>query len=396
MNAKSIFKKMVCPQCRKWEPDETGKAARACPCGAVMVASAKWHVRLTVNGKTALKAVSSRRQDAVDYLHAAKDSARLGKLLPGQEKRITWGDAKKDLDKWIDNGGLSDGTKDNYRGQMKHLDRFFDEDLQDITVKRVEEYRDSRKPLVAAKTVCEEIKLLKRLFTLECGWNPIRKSPELHAAAADLAFVEMPKYNNKRLRFLTEAEVELLFKKCTVPHLRLAITIALSTGLRLRNICYLEWKQIDFINRTITFKPEEMKSKRLHVSPVMESLAIDLVAWRKSMKRISPFVFPSPVQAISQPVDNMRTSWITLLDACNEDLAKRKQPLLDDVVFHTLRHTFASHFLMNGGDLATLSELLDHASIQITKDRYGHLSGEHKRKAIDAFSGVFFKSVADR
>jgi integrase len=51
---------------------------------------------------------------------------------------------------------------------------------------------------------------------------------------------------------------------------------------------------------------------------------------------------------------------------------------------------------MSGGDLATLSELLDHASIQITKDRYGHLSGEHKQKAIDQFEGVFFKSVADR
>jgi integrase len=92
----------------------------------------------------------------------------------------------------------------------------------------------------------------------------------------------------------------------------------------------------------------------------------------------------------------MRTSWEKLLASCNADLKKRKQPLFDDVVFHTLRHTFASHFLMAGGGLTTLSELLDHASIQITKDRYGHLSGEHKKKAIDAFAGVFFPSAVDR
>lgn len=396
MNAKSIFKKNSCPVCHKWNADDTGKLVENCPkCHVRMWPSAKWHVRLTVDGKTTLKAISSRRQEAVDYLHAAKDAARRGQLLPGEEKKVTWEDAKKDLEKWIDGGTLSAGTKENYHGQLKHLDKFFTGDLQDITVKRVEEYRDSRIALVKPKTVAEEIKLLKRLFVLECGWNPIRKSPGLHAAAADLAFVGMPKYNNKRLRFLSEDEVKLMLDTCTEPHLKLAIQIALSTGLRYRNITYLEWKQIDFINRTITFKPEDMKSKRLHVSPLMEHLVTILVTWRKSQKKISPFVFPSPTIK-DQPMDNMRTSWEKLIEACNKDLEKRKQPLFDDVVFHTLRHTFASHFLMNGGDLATLSELLDHASIQITKDRYGHLSGEHKRKAIDSFSGVFFASAADK
>lgn len=396
MNDKSIFKKLACPVCRKWECDETGKAVKVCSkCGVSMVLSGKWHVRLTVKGKTSIKAVSSRYRDAEDHLVAAKNAARLGQLLPGQEKGIAWADAKKEMEKWIDGGPLSDGTKENYHGQLAHLDRFFTEDLQEITVKRVESYRDGRMKLVAPKTVAEEIKLLKRMFVLHCGWYPIRKNPELHAAMADLAFVGMPKYNNKRLRFLSEDEVKLMFEKCTVPHLKLAITIALSTGLRLRNITGLQWKQIDFINRKITFQADEMKSGRLHVSPLMEHLVVELVAYRKKMKRLSPFVFPSPT-VDGQPMDNMRTTWENLLIACNADLKKRKQPLFDDVVFHTLRHTFASHFLMSGGDLSTLSELLDHASIQITKDRYGHLSGEHKRNAIDAFSGVFFKSQNDR
>ena len=405
MNDKSIFKKLVCPKCRKWTSDETGKAAAECAsCGVKMKLSDKWHVRLTRNGVTTVKAISSRRQEAVDYLHAAKDATRRGQLLPGEENNISWEDAKAETKKWIDSANLASGTRENYHGQLKHLDKFFSEDLQEITVKKVEEYRDERMELVASKTVAEEIKFLKRIYALHCRWNSARTAPTLHAVAADLAGVEMPKYNNKRTRFLSEPEVELLFKKCTVPHLTLAIQIALSTGLRLRNITNLEWKQIDFINRTITYEPptdnaadkkNSMKSKRMHVSPVMEHLVIAIKNWRVSQKKISPFVFPSPTVA-GQAMDNMRTTWENLLDECNKDLAKRKQPLMDDVVFHTLRHTFASHFLMNGGDLVTLSELLDHASIQITKDRYGHLSGEHKRKAIDSFSGVFFKSEANR
>jgi len=390
--SKSIFKKAVCPKCKKWTADTTGKTPTICSCGSLALLSDKWHVRLTVSGKTTVKAVSSRFKDAEDYLHAAKDSARLGKLLPGEEKGITWADAKKEMVKWIDGGSLADGTKENYHGQLVHLSRFFDEDLQEITVKRVEEYRDARLKLVAAKTVAEEIKLLKRIFVLHCGWYPIRKNPELHAASADLAFVGMPKYNNKRLRFLSEPEVKLLLETCTVPHLKLAITIALSTGLRLRNITGLEWKQIDFVKRTITFKPEDMKSKRLHVSPLMAHLATLLATWKLKQAKtgISRFVFPSPTVEFA-PMDKMQTAWGTLLDACNVILKKKKQPLFDDVVFHSLRHTFASHFLMNGGDLSTLSELLDHASIQITKDRYGHLNAEHKKNAIDQFAGVFFK-----
>ena len=400
MNSKSIFKKLVCPKCRKWSADETGKAVEECAsCGVKKVPSDKWHVRITSQGTTTVRAISSRRSDAVDYLHAAKDAARRGQLLPGEEKPITWADAKKEFLKWVDSGTLATGTKEWYKGQIAHLSSHFDSDLQDITVSQAENYLAKRMAVVAIKTAAEEIKTLKRLFALHCRWNSARKAPSLHAVAADLGTIQMPRYNNKRTRFLTEAESQLMVKTCTVPHLKLAIQIALLTGLRYGNIVGLEWKQIDFINRTITFKPEEMKSKRLHITPLAEPLANAMVAWRKAQKKISPFVFPSPT-APGKHMDNMRTTWENLIIECNKILKKEKKQLLDDVVFHTLRHTFASHFLMKGGDLATLSELLDHASINITKDRYGHLSNEYKKTASDRFSaqfsGDFFKAVSDR
>ncbi len=43
---------------------------------------------------------------------------------------------------------------------------------------------------------------------------------------------------------------------------------------------------------------------------------------------------------------------------------------------HVLRHTFASHFIMNGGDLLTLQKILGHQTIQMTM-RYAHLSPGH-------------------
>ncbi|MGI3004037.1 tyrosine-type recombinase/integrase [Shewanella algae] len=43
---------------------------------------------------------------------------------------------------------------------------------------------------------------------------------------------------------------------------------------------------------------------------------------------------------------------------------------------HVLRHTFASHFVMNGGNILTLQRILGHSSIQMTM-RYAHLAPEY-------------------
>ncbi|HBP0884269.1 TPA: tyrosine-type recombinase/integrase, partial [Pseudomonas aeruginosa] len=48
---------------------------------------------------------------------------------------------------------------------------------------------------------------------------------------------------------------------------------------------------------------------------------------------------------------------------------------------HILRHTFASHYMMGGGDILTLQRILGHSSITMTM-RYAHLSPEHLVSAL--------------
>ncbi|MCA6061684.1 tyrosine-type recombinase/integrase [Thalassolituus sp. ST750PaO-4] len=48
---------------------------------------------------------------------------------------------------------------------------------------------------------------------------------------------------------------------------------------------------------------------------------------------------------------------------------------------HVLRHTFASHFMMNGGNILTLQRALGHSSVTITM-RYAHLSPEHLQDVV--------------
>ena len=56
-----------------------------------------------------------------------------------------------------------------------------------------------------------------------------------------------------------------------------------------------------------------------------------------------------------------------------------------DMRFHDLRHTYASHFLMNGGDIYTLKEILGHKDITTTS-RYLTITTAHKSKAMEIFA----------
>ena len=54
---------------------------------------------------------------------------------------------------------------------------------------------------------------------------------------------------------------------------------------------------------------------------------------------------------------------------------------IEGATVHTLRHTFASHLVMQGVDLYTVSKLLGHSEIQTTQI-YAHLAPDHLRAAI--------------
>lgn len=65
-----------------------------------------------------------------------------------------------------------------------------------------------------------------------------------------------------------------------------------------------------------------------------------------------------------------------------ENIFKRylRQCNMDIVNFHALRHTFATRCIEKGFDVKTLSEILGHANVNITLNRYVHSSMEQKRK----------------
>lgn len=88
------------------------------------------------------------------------------------------------------------------------------------------------------------------------------------------------------------------------------------------------------------------------------------------MKINSPFVF---AKHRGDKRRDLRTAFANAL----------KRACISRFRFHYLRHTFASHLVMNGVDLLTVKELLGHKSIDMTL-RYSHLSPSHRRKAVES------------
>ena len=58
------------------------------------------------------------------------------------------------------------------------------------------------------------------------------------------------------------------------------------------------------------------------------------------------------------------------------------------VVFHSLRHTFASWLALQGEPIQVIGELLGHRTLTMTQ-RYSHLTGDHKRGAAERLEAAF-------
>ena len=73
-----------------------------------------------------------------------------------------------------------------------------------------------------------------------------------------------------------------------------------------------------------------------------------------------------------------------------ESTAKKAE--IPRFTLHDLRHTFASHLVMEGVDLPTVQKLMGHADISTTMI-YAHLAPDHMKDAINRLSSRFENGI---
>ncbi len=162
---------------------------------------------------------------------------------------------------------------------------------------------------------------------------------------------------------------------------------AVLTGMRQGELAALTWDRVDLDRQLITVDRSftgPTKSGKVRWVPIVDELLPVLRQWR--LKCPLPIVFPNQKGEMHHPKDRVfAEQFHRVLDRAGFERPKGRQRHY--VRFHDLRHTFASHFAMRGGDMFRLQKILGHGSIDQTM-RYAHLTPEAFAADRGRFSGM--------
>lgn len=149
-------------------------------------------------------------------------------------------------------------------------------------------------------------------------------------------------------------------------------SFAIYTGCRAGECAGLRWSDIDFEKRLILVQRSYKnltKNYEIRYIPILDPLLPILREWR--LMNPGDIVFPNKHGGM------FGKSARILQETLKQVLFTAGFPKIDDkthyITFHDLRHTFASHWMMSGGDLFKLQRILGHKSIEMTQ-RYSHLA----------------------
>lgn len=194
--------------------------------------------------------------------------------------------------------------------------------------------------------------------------------------------VEVYRPDDQRERYLSAEEIKALKAALdgkvyragtrdlnrTFYRLRMIVLIALTTGMRMAEIFGLTWRDLHYGEGLIAVC-SKLKGGRIRYVPMTSELAAELRKYPAVIGEEQLFPPRSSAKGERQRVEH---SFATILELAS----------IQNFRFHDLRHTFASWYMMNGGDLYELAKILGHSNIRMT-ERYAKLGKSHIAKTGD-------------
>lgn len=275
-------------------------------------------------------------------------------------------------DRWLDVVAVRKRSKEDDESILrKHLRPFFGATpIAAISDELVDRYEAERVHL-SEKTISNHLTLLIAMLHAAQRWGWLRKVPEIRKPEVRM--------HRKDFRYLRTQEDIDRFLRAARDHGELTFVLyatAVWTGAREGELAALEWADVDFEQRLITIQRSfdgPTKSDDVRHVPILDPLLKVLRRWRTL--GAGRHVFPNANGRMFTP-----SAWI-FQEVLHRVLERAGLPptrapngkLRRHITFHGLRHTFASHWMMNGGALFRLQKILGHKSSQMT-ERYAHLA----------------------
>lgn len=171
------------------------------------------------------------------------------------------------------------------------------------------------------------------------------------------------------------------------------IQTALLTGMRQGEILGLTWENVDFAAEEIRVRQQlsparelrQTKGRRERTVPLLPALRSTL--WNLPSRFAGGYVF---LNEAGRPFQDSVVRAVFKRTRDKAGISEIPRPLR----FHDLRHTYGSVLLQDGKDIVWVSELLGHASVNVTLDVYAHVVKKQNRaddvqkRLGDALGGV--------
>ena len=199
------------------------------------------------------------------------------------------------------------------------------------------------------------------------------------------------KPTNKTIFILSKEEQNVLELKLRekINIRKVCLLLCLYTGIRIGEVCGLKWEDIDFSNKSLIIRKTIIRIKNKDTNKNVKTILIESTPKSETSKRIIPIPnFIIEILNKFKQNDNyfllsnseklydpryLEAFYVRILKKCH----------IKNNKFHTLRHTFATRSIESKMDIKTLSEILGHASVEITLKLYVHPTYEMKKASIE-------------
>ena len=267
--------------------------------------------------------------------------------------------------------------------ELGEQDEISEESVQSVVNQKLESG-------LSQKTVRDILVVLKMIlrFGAKRGYWPSRQIDIIFPTERERQDIEVLTLANQR-QLMSYVKEHFTF-------LNLGIFICLNAGLRIGEVCALQWDDIDVAAGVIRVSKTIQRIYLVDGQEKYTELIIDRPKTKNSIREIP---MTRDLLALVRPLKKIvRGDFYVLTNAAEPTeprtyrtyFNKLQQQLgLPKMRFHGLRHSFATRCIESKCDYKTVSVLLGHSNISTTLNLYVHPNLEQKKKCIDTMGKMF-------
>lgn len=333
-----------------------------------------WYIDFFIGRKRYQKSTGTR------YKSVAKDIAKsIERDIANQRFNIdNFDDTCKVIsfneiaEEWLETHSKIYNSKNQYYNNIlrinRHLKPFFKDrgivNIKNINPKLINDYiAEKKNEGYKNSTINRTLETLRKILNDCITWGYLKQNP--------FDRISKLKETEQSCNYLNKDEVKIFLENCSKVFYPVACC-AVYTGMRVGEIISLKKGKVNLEKLVIEVDKSlegPTKSRKVRYIPIHTELAEVL---KKTIdKNKGEYVFPKNKRGEKRGRD-FRTAMKNTLERAG----------LKKIRFHDLRHTFASNFIMSGGNILSLNKILGHSDLKMTM-RYAHLAPDYLEGEIE-------------